>query len=180
MKYSGCIFRNMSCWVWQLKLYFCVSLFFSLSLSAAEPADLLKILDFPNLPEGVTKTTGFCSHRRSTQGADVAYRVSKDAQLSAPTKQLYPGEQPLHTWQLTKQQQNPSSLFVSRFFSLSLSPKHQTKPANFSNACAAAVAELFPTALTHPPSFSPLCHLLSVTTFNPLTSHRSGIITLST
>uniref|UniRef100_A0A671X803 Collagen type V alpha 1 chain n=1 Tax=Sparus aurata TaxID=8175 RepID=A0A671X803_SPAAU len=58
----------------------------------SEPADLLKILDFPNLPEGVTKTTGFCSHRRSTQGADVAYRVSKDAQLSAPTKQLYPGD----------------------------------------------------------------------------------------
>uniref|UniRef100_A0A4W6EZZ4 Procollagen, type V, alpha 1 n=1 Tax=Lates calcarifer TaxID=8187 RepID=A0A4W6EZZ4_LATCA len=61
-------------------------------LSVAEPADLLKILDFHSLPEGVTKTTGFCSHRRSTQGPDVAYRVSKDAQLSAPTKQLYPGD----------------------------------------------------------------------------------------
>uniref|UniRef100_A0A8P4GGD7 Laminin G domain-containing protein n=1 Tax=Dicentrarchus labrax TaxID=13489 RepID=A0A8P4GGD7_DICLA len=61
-------------------------------LSVVEPADLLKILDFPNLPEGVTRTTGFCSHRRSTQGPDVAYRVSKDAQLSAPTKQLYPGD----------------------------------------------------------------------------------------
>lgn len=65
---------------------------FCLSLFVAEPADLLKILDFPNLPDGVTKTTGFCSHRRSTQGPDVAYRVSKDAQLSAPTKQLYPGK----------------------------------------------------------------------------------------
>uniref|UniRef100_A0A673C4P0 Laminin G domain-containing protein n=1 Tax=Sphaeramia orbicularis TaxID=375764 RepID=A0A673C4P0_9TELE len=62
------------------------------SLSAAEPADLLKILDFHSLPEGVTKTTGLCSHRKSTQGPDVAYRVSKDAQLSAPTKQLYPGD----------------------------------------------------------------------------------------
>lgn len=61
-------------------------------LSVAEPANLLKILDFHSLPEGVTKTTGFCSHRRSTQGPDVAYRVSKDAQLSAPTKQLYSGE----------------------------------------------------------------------------------------
>lgn len=60
--------------------------------SAVEPADLLKILDFHSLPEGVTKTTGLCSHRRSSQGPDVAYRVSKDAQLSAPTKQLYPGE----------------------------------------------------------------------------------------
>uniref|UniRef100_A0A665W020 Laminin G domain-containing protein n=1 Tax=Echeneis naucrates TaxID=173247 RepID=A0A665W020_ECHNA len=52
----------------------------------------VRILDFHSLPEGVTKTTGFCSHRRSSQGPDVAYRVSKDAQLSAPTKQLYPGD----------------------------------------------------------------------------------------
>uniref|UniRef100_A0A8C7XCC4 Formin binding protein 1b n=1 Tax=Oryzias sinensis TaxID=183150 RepID=A0A8C7XCC4_9TELE len=57
-----------------------------------EQADLLKILDFHSLPEGVSKTTGLCSHRRSTQGPDVAYRVTKDAQLSAPTKQLYPGD----------------------------------------------------------------------------------------
>uniref|UniRef100_A0A8C7LHS9 Fibrillar collagen NC1 domain-containing protein n=1 Tax=Oncorhynchus kisutch TaxID=8019 RepID=A0A8C7LHS9_ONCKI len=56
------------------------------------PADLLKILDFPSLPDGVTKTTGFCAHRKSTKGADVAYRVSKEAQLSAPTKQLYPAD----------------------------------------------------------------------------------------
>uniref|UniRef100_A0A3Q0QVW5 Laminin G domain-containing protein n=1 Tax=Amphilophus citrinellus TaxID=61819 RepID=A0A3Q0QVW5_AMPCI len=71
-----------------LTSFFCVSFF----LSAAEPADLLKILDFHSLPEGVTRTTGLCSHRRSSQGPDVAYRVSKDAQLSAPTKQLYPGD----------------------------------------------------------------------------------------
>lgn len=73
---------------------FLLNLNFSLSLFSftAEPADLLKILDFHNLPEGITKTTGFCSHRRSSQGPDVAYRVSKDAQLSAPTKQLYPGK----------------------------------------------------------------------------------------
>lgn len=59
---------------------------------AAEPADLLKVLDFHNLPDGITKTTGFCTSRRSSKEADVAYRVTKDAQLSAPTKQLYPGE----------------------------------------------------------------------------------------
>uniref|UniRef100_A0A8B9CW13 Collagen type V alpha 1 chain n=1 Tax=Anser brachyrhynchus TaxID=132585 RepID=A0A8B9CW13_9AVES len=57
---------------------------------AAEPADLLKVLDFHNLPDGITKTTGFCTSRRSSKEADVAYRVTKDAQLSAPTKQLYP------------------------------------------------------------------------------------------
>uniref|UniRef100_A0A8C3TC90 Collagen type V alpha 1 chain n=1 Tax=Chelydra serpentina TaxID=8475 RepID=A0A8C3TC90_CHESE len=56
----------------------------------AEPADLLKVLDFHNLPDGITKTTGFCTSRRSSKGADVAFRVTKDAQLSAPTKQLYP------------------------------------------------------------------------------------------
>ncbi|XP_008941786.1 PREDICTED: collagen alpha-1(V) chain-like, partial [Merops nubicus] len=55
-----------------------------------EPADLLKVLDFHNLPDGITKTTGFCTSRRSSKEADVAYRVTKDAQLSAPTKQLYP------------------------------------------------------------------------------------------
>lgn len=67
-------------------LYLCVF------LSAVDPADLLKILDFPSLPDGVTKTTGFCTHRKSSKGPDVAYRVTKDAQLSAPTKQLYPCE----------------------------------------------------------------------------------------
>ncbi|XP_061115448.1 collagen alpha-1(V) chain-like [Conger conger] len=60
------------------------------SSPAAEPADLLKIFDFASLPEGVTKTTGFCAHRKSSQGPDVAYRVSKEAQLSVPTKQVYP------------------------------------------------------------------------------------------
>lgn len=78
-----CYFNPITEYVFSL----CLSL-----LPAVEPADLLKILDFPSLPEGVIKTTGFCSHRRSTRGPDVAYRVSKDAQLSAPTKQLYPGE----------------------------------------------------------------------------------------
>lgn len=51
------------------------------------------MLDFHNLPSGVTKTTGFCATRRSSKGPDAAYRVSKDAQLSMPTKQLYPGKQ---------------------------------------------------------------------------------------
>ncbi|KAG8506081.1 Collagen alpha-1(V) chain, partial [Galemys pyrenaicus] len=58
--------------------------------TGTQPADLLKVLDFHNLPDGITKTTGFCATRRSSKGPDVAYRVTKDAQLSAPTKQLYP------------------------------------------------------------------------------------------
>ncbi|KAK1803603.1 hypothetical protein P4O66_021020 [Electrophorus voltai] len=36
----------------------------ALEMRVLDPADLLKILDFPSLPDGVTKTTGFCAHRR--------------------------------------------------------------------------------------------------------------------
>uniref|UniRef100_A0A7M4G049 Thrombospondin-like N-terminal domain-containing protein n=1 Tax=Crocodylus porosus TaxID=8502 RepID=A0A7M4G049_CROPO len=57
----------------------------------AEPVDVLKALEFHNSPEGVSRTAGFCTNRRDSKGSDVAYRVSKNAQLSAPTKQLYPG-----------------------------------------------------------------------------------------
>lgn len=70
---------------------FCFLLFFFLTLSA-EPVDVLKALEFHNSPEGVTRTAGFCTNRRNSKGSDVAYRVSKTAQLSAPTKQLYPGK----------------------------------------------------------------------------------------
>lgn len=59
---------------------------------SAEPVDVLKALEFHNSPEGVSRTAGFCTKRRDSKGSDVAYRVSKTAQLSAPTKQLYPGK----------------------------------------------------------------------------------------
>uniref|UniRef100_A0A674J2Y6 Collagen type XI alpha 1 chain n=1 Tax=Terrapene triunguis TaxID=2587831 RepID=A0A674J2Y6_9SAUR len=57
----------------------------------AEPVDVLKALEFHKSPEGISRTTGFCTNRRDSKGSDVAYRVSKHAQVSAPTKQLYPG-----------------------------------------------------------------------------------------
>lgn len=121
-----------------LTSFLCVSVF----LSAVEPADLLKILDFHSLPDGVTKTTGFCSHRRSTQGPDVAYRVSKDAQLSAPTRQLYPGEdltRHTHTWQ----DRIPPSHFVSsQLFSADV------KQSSFFHTTL-QMLWLFPRALTH-------------------------------
>uniref|UniRef100_A0A8C3PGG7 Thrombospondin-like N-terminal domain-containing protein n=1 Tax=Chrysemys picta bellii TaxID=8478 RepID=A0A8C3PGG7_CHRPI len=56
-----------------------------------EPVDVLKALEFHKSPEGISRTTGFCTNRRDSKGSDVAYRVSKHAQVSAPTKQLYPG-----------------------------------------------------------------------------------------
>uniref|UniRef100_A0A668A8T1 Collagen, type XI, alpha 1b n=1 Tax=Myripristis murdjan TaxID=586833 RepID=A0A668A8T1_9TELE len=65
-----------------------MSLFFL--LPSAEPVDVLKVLDFQSSPEGVRKTTGFCTVRRGSK-PDIAYRVGKRAQISAPTKQLFPG-----------------------------------------------------------------------------------------
>uniref|UniRef100_A0A8D3DN76 Collagen, type XI, alpha 1a n=1 Tax=Scophthalmus maximus TaxID=52904 RepID=A0A8D3DN76_SCOMX len=59
-------------------------------VTAAEPVDVLKVLDFQNYPEGVTKTSGFCTNRRASQ-PDSAYRVAKQVQISAPTTQLFPG-----------------------------------------------------------------------------------------
>ncbi|XP_032706486.1 collagen alpha-2(XI) chain-like isoform X2 [Lontra canadensis] len=48
------------------------------------PVDVLRALRFPSLPDGVRRARGICP-------ADVAYRVSRPAQLSAPTRQLFPG-----------------------------------------------------------------------------------------
>uniref|UniRef100_A0A8C6PVR3 Collagen, type XI, alpha 1a n=1 Tax=Nothobranchius furzeri TaxID=105023 RepID=A0A8C6PVR3_NOTFU len=56
----------------------------------AEPVDVLKVLAFQNYPEGVTRTSGFCTNRRASE-PDTAYRVSKQIQISAPTTQLIPG-----------------------------------------------------------------------------------------
>ncbi|XP_078418009.1 collagen alpha-1(XI) chain-like [Cetorhinus maximus] len=71
----------------------CISSLQVSSVRGADPVDVLRALEFHNLPEGIIKTPGYCKNRRNTQGADVAYRVTKQAQLSAPTKQLYPGGQ---------------------------------------------------------------------------------------
>lgn len=64
----------------------------SFSHFSAEPVDVLKALEFHKSPEGISKTAGICINRKNSKGSDVAYRVTKNAQLSAPTKQLYPGE----------------------------------------------------------------------------------------
>uniref|UniRef100_A0A8B9PP06 Thrombospondin-like N-terminal domain-containing protein n=1 Tax=Apteryx owenii TaxID=8824 RepID=A0A8B9PP06_APTOW len=80
-------------WLWDSAVTVLIA--FTLLLQAAEvrgaePVDVLKALEFHNSPEGVSRTAGFCTNRRDSKGSDVAYRVSKTAQLSAPTKQLYP------------------------------------------------------------------------------------------
>uniref|UniRef100_U3JIS5 Thrombospondin-like N-terminal domain-containing protein n=1 Tax=Ficedula albicollis TaxID=59894 RepID=U3JIS5_FICAL len=81
-------------WPWDSAVTVLITFAFLLQAAevrGAEPVDVLKALEFHNSPEGVTRTAGFCTNRRNSKGSDVAYRVSKTAQLSAPTKQLYPG-----------------------------------------------------------------------------------------
>uniref|UniRef100_A0A8C6PWX7 Collagen, type XI, alpha 1a n=1 Tax=Nothobranchius furzeri TaxID=105023 RepID=A0A8C6PWX7_NOTFU len=85
---------------WKTKRWFMdstVTAFITLTLvlqaadvRAAEPVDVLKVLAFQNYPEGVTRTSGFCTNRRASE-PDTAYRVSKQIQISAPTTQLIPG-----------------------------------------------------------------------------------------
>uniref|UniRef100_I3KQC5 Collagen, type XI, alpha 1b n=1 Tax=Oreochromis niloticus TaxID=8128 RepID=I3KQC5_ORENI len=80
-------------WLWDSTLIVTVTVILILqaaNVRAAEPVDVLKVLDFQSSPEGIRKTAGFCTMRRGSK-PDVAYRVGKRAQLSAPTKQLFPG-----------------------------------------------------------------------------------------
>ena len=58
---------------------------------------MLKVLEFQNYPEGVTKTSGFCTNRRASK-PDSAYRVAKQVQISAPTTQLFPGKMHFSTF----------------------------------------------------------------------------------
>lgn len=62
--------------------------------SSSDPVDLLRALQVPSLPEGVKKVSGFCTSRRSSS-PDHAYRITKKAQISAPTKQLFSGTESL-------------------------------------------------------------------------------------
>uniref|UniRef100_A0A671L2M5 Collagen, type XI, alpha 2 n=1 Tax=Sinocyclocheilus anshuiensis TaxID=1608454 RepID=A0A671L2M5_9TELE len=57
-------------------------------LMSIYPFDVLRVLQLPSLPEGVQKVPGFCTSRRSGT-PDHAYRITKKAQISAPTKQLF-------------------------------------------------------------------------------------------
>uniref|UniRef100_A0A3P9AEX3 Fibrillar collagen NC1 domain-containing protein n=1 Tax=Esox lucius TaxID=8010 RepID=A0A3P9AEX3_ESOLU len=60
---------------------------------SSDPVDVLRVLQLPSLPEGVRKVPGFCTSRRSGT-ADHAYRITKKAQISAPTSQLFSGPFP--------------------------------------------------------------------------------------
>uniref|UniRef100_A0A8C5NH18 Collagen, type XI, alpha 1b n=1 Tax=Gouania willdenowi TaxID=441366 RepID=A0A8C5NH18_GOUWI len=78
-------------WLWNSPLTAVLTLMLTLqAVRAAEPVDVLKLLDFQSSPDGVRKTPGFCTVRRGSK-PDIAYRVGKTVQLSAPTRQLFPG-----------------------------------------------------------------------------------------
>ncbi|XP_069739085.1 collagen alpha-1(XI) chain-like, partial [Phaenicophaeus curvirostris] len=59
----------------------------------ADVVDVLKVLQLHSQPQGVKKVAGFCS--QGGAGSDVAYRITREAQLSAPTRQLFPGKFPV-------------------------------------------------------------------------------------
>uniref|UniRef100_A0A670ZSK0 Thrombospondin-like N-terminal domain-containing protein n=1 Tax=Pseudonaja textilis TaxID=8673 RepID=A0A670ZSK0_PSETE len=56
--------------------------------------DVLAALQLQKEPEGVRKTAGFCPQKRAGSGMGTAFRISRRAQISAPTWQLFPGEFP--------------------------------------------------------------------------------------
>lgn len=65
------------------------NLFSFLSLPA-NSIDVLQMLKLSENMEGVSLEAGLCTSRRDAEETDLAYRIKK-IQLSAPTKQLFPG-----------------------------------------------------------------------------------------
>uniref|UniRef100_A0A670ZSP5 Thrombospondin-like N-terminal domain-containing protein n=1 Tax=Pseudonaja textilis TaxID=8673 RepID=A0A670ZSP5_PSETE len=64
-------------------------------LGCSDPVvDVLAALQLQKEPEGVRKTAGFCPQKRAGSGMGTAFRISRRAQISAPTWQLFPGEFP--------------------------------------------------------------------------------------
>lgn len=68
-----------------------LTLFWSDLLFSANLIDVLRSLELSDRMEGVSVEAGLCTHRKDADGADMAFRIEKKIQLSAPTKQLFPG-----------------------------------------------------------------------------------------
>lgn len=60
-------------------------------LCPANVMDVLRALELSEDMEGVSVEAGLCNERKGTSDTDMAYRIDKKIQLSAPTKQLFPG-----------------------------------------------------------------------------------------
>lgn len=57
----------------------------------ADPIDVLEVLELSENMEGVSLESGLCTSRRGVEESDLAFKIDKKIQLSAPTKQLFPG-----------------------------------------------------------------------------------------
>lgn len=53
--------------------------------------DVLHVLELSDRMEGVSMEAGLCTQRVDTEEVDMAFRIDKKIQLSAPTQQLFPG-----------------------------------------------------------------------------------------
>lgn len=60
--------------------------------SAGELIDVLKVLEVSEDMEGVSLEAGLCTSREGQELTDLAFKIDKKIQLSAPTRQLFPGE----------------------------------------------------------------------------------------
>uniref|UniRef100_A0A665UY57 Collagen, type XI, alpha 2 n=1 Tax=Echeneis naucrates TaxID=173247 RepID=A0A665UY57_ECHNA len=87
----SCLKTSQTCYISDECLHSALTSHFSCRPS--DPVDVLRALQVPSLPEGVKKVPGFCTSRRSSS-PDHAYRITKKAQISAPTKQLFSGRFP--------------------------------------------------------------------------------------
>lgn len=63
----------------------------SFSCLIANPIDILKVLDLSEDMEGVSLEAGLCTSRTGREETDLSFKINKKIQLSAPTKQLFPG-----------------------------------------------------------------------------------------
>ncbi|XP_072239793.1 collagen alpha-1(V) chain-like [Leuresthes tenuis] len=57
---------------------------------AANPIDVLKVLEISEGMEGVSLEAGLCTSRKGREETDLSFKINKKIQLSAPTKQLFP------------------------------------------------------------------------------------------
>lgn len=58
---------------------------------SANTVDVLKVLELSEDMEGVSLEAGLCTSRKDREETDLSFKIDKKIQLSAPTKQLFPG-----------------------------------------------------------------------------------------
>lgn len=52
---------------------------------------MLKVLELSEDMEGVSLEAGLCTSREGQELSDLAFKIDKKIQLSAPTRQFFPG-----------------------------------------------------------------------------------------